>query len=107
MRSLADLKIEKEFGIQGDGKVVELPASQSGTQAKSVAPAVTKFGARTATRSHPQAPGSALAEASERDLEQRAASQPGIPPPNAASKSALPGGMDGHPARAGTLAPIN
>src|SRR5260370_34078581 len=57
MRRLADLKIEKEFGIQGDGKLVEPPASQSGTQAKSVAPAVTKFDARTATRSHPQAPG--------------------------------------------------
>ena len=39
MRRLADLKIEKEFGIHGDGKPVELPASQGGTQAKSVAPA--------------------------------------------------------------------
>ena len=39
MRRLADLKIEKEFGIQGDGKLVELAASQSDTQAKSVAPA--------------------------------------------------------------------
>jgi cellulose synthase operon protein C len=26
MRRLADLKIEKEFGIQGDSKLVELPA---------------------------------------------------------------------------------
>src|SRR5258705_12990389 len=51
MPRLADLKIEKEFGIQGDGKLVELPALR--------APAVTKFDARTATRSHPQAPGSA------------------------------------------------
>src|SRR5215469_4023993 len=33
MRRLADLKIEKEFGIQGDGKLVELPASQNGGQA--------------------------------------------------------------------------
>jgi len=33
MRRLADLKIEKEFGILGDGKLVELPASQSDTQA--------------------------------------------------------------------------
>src|SRR5215831_4312007 len=39
MRRLADLKIEKEFGIQGDGKLVELAASQSDPQAKSVAPA--------------------------------------------------------------------
>src|SRR6266404_3302072 len=117
MRRLADLKIEKEFGIQGDGKLVELPASQSGTQAKSVAPAsgaaqaeaspardhatalrapaVTKFDARTATRSHPDAPGAGPPPVSERDLEQRAASQPGIPPANAASKLALPGGIDG------------
>jgi len=43
MRRLADLKIEKEFGIQGDGKLVELPASQSGTPAKSVAPAGSEF----------------------------------------------------------------
>src|SRR6516165_11033116 len=39
MRRLADLKIEKEFGIQGDGKLVELAASESGAPAKSVAPA--------------------------------------------------------------------
>src|SRR5215831_7740936 len=39
MRRLADLKIEKEFGIQGDGKLVELPALQSAAQATSAAPA--------------------------------------------------------------------
>ena len=124
MRRLADLKIEKEFGIQGDGKLVELAASESGTQAKSVAPApgvvqtepvgspgrnpaaalrapgVTKIDARTATRSQPQAPGSAPAAVSERDLEQRAASQAGIPAANAAAPLALPGGMDADPARA-------
>ncbi|HEY6722162.1 MAG TPA: tetratricopeptide repeat protein, partial [Burkholderiales bacterium] len=129
MRRLADLKIEKEFGIQGDGKLVELPASQSG-QAKSAAPApaavqaepmgspgrdhatalrapaVTKFDARIATRSHPEALGSAPSAASERDLEQRAASQPGIPPANAAAQLALPGGMDGDPASAGPLEAI-
>src|SRR6266403_2348249 len=130
MRRLADLKIEKEFGIQGDGKFVELPASPSGTQAKSVAPAsgaaqtepmgspgrdhatalrapaVTKFDARSATRSHSEAPGSGPSAASERDLEQRAASQPGIPPANAAPQLALPGGMDGDPASAGPLEAI-
>lgn len=130
MRRLADLKIEREFGIQGGNKLVELPASQSGTQAKSVAPAsgaaqaepmgspgrdhatalrapaVTKFDARIATRSHPQAPGSGPSPALERDLEQRAASQPGIPPANAAPQLALPGGMDGDPASAGPLEAI-
>ena len=98
MRRLADLKIEKEFGIQGDGKLVELPALG--------APAVTKFDARTAARSHPEAPGSGPSAASERDLEQRAASQPGIPPANAAPQLALPGGMDGDPASAGPLEAI-
>src|SRR6516165_9698981 len=39
MRRLADLKIEKEFGIQGDGKLVELAAAQSNTLAPSGAPA--------------------------------------------------------------------
>src|SRR5215468_12202671 len=28
MRRLADLNIEKQYGIHGDGKLVELPASQ-------------------------------------------------------------------------------
>src|SRR5215831_4938138 len=80
MRRLADLKIEKEFGLQGDGKLMELPASQSDTPAKPVqatpvattplrAPMVAKVQARTATRSHPEAPGAGLsAAASEREL---------------------------------------
>src|ERR1700745_1269960 len=33
MRRLPAMKIEKEFGIRGDGKLVELSASQSGTPA--------------------------------------------------------------------------
>ncbi len=129
MRRLADLKIEKEFGIQGDGKLVELPASQSDTPAKSVAapgavqaepvgspgrdpatalraPVVTKLNARTPTRSHPEALGAGTSAASERDLEQRAASQAAIPPANATPQLALPGGMDGDPANAGPLEAI-
>src|SRR3974390_569165 len=59
MRRLADLKVEKEFGLQGDGKLMELPASQSDTQETSVtaatpvattplrAPVVAKIDART------------------------------------------------------------
>src|SRR5215472_14746607 len=109
MRRLADLKIEKEFGIQGDGKLVELPASQTGAQAKAVAPAsaavpaapvgspardsaialrapaVTKIDARTASRSQSLAPGSGPAAVSEFELEQRAAFQWGIPAANAAA----------------------
>jgi TolA-binding protein len=126
MRRLADLKIEKQFGIQGDGKLVDLPASQSGVPAPSITPAatgatlaanlgspgrdraavlrapvVTKIDARTATRAHAEAPGSGPAAVSERDLEQRAASEAGIPTANAPSPLALPGGMD---ADAGTRA---
>ena len=72
MRRLADLKIEKEFGIQGDGKLVELPPEQGSPRVKSAAagaveaapldtagrkptatlraPTVTKIDARGATR---------------------------------------------------------
>src|SRR5215470_198936 len=39
MRRLADLSIEKEYGIQGDGKLVELPATPAGTPGNSGAPA--------------------------------------------------------------------
>jgi cellulose synthase operon protein C len=129
MRRLADLKIEKEFGLQGDGKLVELPASESGAQRKAVAPAssgapaapagslgrdpaaalrapaVAKIDARSATRSHAAAPGAGPSAASERDLEQRAA-QSGIAAANAATPLALPGGMDGEAARAGPLEAI-
>src|SRR6516164_630015 len=129
MRRLADLKIEKEFGIQGNGKLVELAASPTATPVPAIAPApgaaqtegvgsarrdqaaalrapaVTKIDARTAARSQPQAPGSAPAAVSERDLEQRAASQPGIPAANAAP-SGLPAGLDADAARAGPLEAI-
>jgi len=130
MRRLADLKIEKEFGIQGDGKLVELPASQSGAAAKSAAPpsvpvpvepvgnptrqratalrapAVTKIDARSATRSHTEASVFGSSAASERDLEQRAASPSEIPAANTAAPLAVPGGMAGDPARAGPLEAI-
>src|SRR5215469_10578809 len=130
MRRLADLKIEKEFGIQGDGKLVERAAAQSDAPAKPVAPAsaavpaepvaspgrnqaaalrapaVAKINARAATRSHPQTPGAASSAVSERDLEQRAMSDPGIPAANAAAPLALPGAMDADPARAGPLEAI-
>jgi tetratricopeptide (TPR) repeat protein len=130
MRRLADLKIEKEFGIQGDGKLVELQAAQSGAPATFVAPvsvaapaapvsspgrdpatrlrapAVTKIDARSATRSHAAASGAGTSAASEHDLEQRAASESGIPAAGATAALALPGGMDGEAARAGPLEAI-
>ena len=156
MRRLADLKIEKEFGIQGDGKLVEAPAPEAVTQPKSVAtasnavqadstgsaaakasaaasraadsaansaanaadharrdqatalraPVVARIDARAATRAQPEAPGSGLSATSERDLEERAASQAAIPAASAASQLELPGGTDADPARAGPLEAI-
>src|SRR5215470_4248949 len=131
MRRLADLKIEKEFGLQGDGKLVELQASQSGTPAKAAAPAsvavvpaapmssvgrnqaaslhapaVTKIDARSAARSRAAASRAGTSAASEQDLEQRAAAESGIPAAEAAAPLALPGGMDGEAARAGPLEAI-
>src|SRR6266404_1850838 len=125
MRRLADLKIEKEFGIQGDGKLVELPPEQGSPPVKSAAagavqavpmdtarrkpaatlraPTVTKIDARGATRQRPQAVGSGPAVVSESDLEQRAMSEAGLPPASVAASPALPGGMEADAARAGPL----
>jgi len=107
MRRLADLKIEKEFGIQGDGKLVELPPEQGSPRVKSAAagavqavpldtagrkptatlraPTVTKIDARGATRPQAQATGSGSAVVSESDLEQRAASEAGLSPASVAA----------------------
>src|SRR5215472_9913448 len=41
MRRLADLKIEKEYGIQGDGKLVDVPLAKPTAQAD-VRPAEVK-----------------------------------------------------------------
>jgi tetratricopeptide (TPR) repeat protein len=125
MRRLADLKIEKEYGLQGDGKLVELPAAQSAAPATPVAPlsgavpaeavasparartaalrapAVTKIDASSAMRSQAGLSGSGASAVSERDLEQRAALLPGIAAASAAPPLALPGGLDADPARAG------
>src|SRR5882724_3521350 len=130
MRRLADLKIEKEFGIQGDGKLVELPAPPSGAQAKPAAPApgraqadpvakagrnpaaplrapaVAKIDARSAKRSRPEPAVAESATVSEQDLELRASSPAAIARAGAAAPLALPGGMDGDPARAGPLEAI-
>jgi tetratricopeptide (TPR) repeat protein len=128
MRRLADLNIEKQFGIHGDGKLVELPASKSTTQPAAVAaapgatqaetpgsakgaqaaalraPSVTKVDSHPASR--PRAAGSGSTGVSERDLEQRAASQAVISPANGVAPLALPAGMDTDRERAGPLEAI-
>src|SRR5260370_23708663 len=129
MRRLADLNIEKEFGIHGDGKLVELAASQGTTQPPAIAaapgatqaeplgstkaaqaaglraPAVTKIDAHTALRPRPGGANSASV-VSERDLEQRAASQEVISPAKGVAPLTLPGGVDAARARAGPLEAI-
>jgi tetratricopeptide (TPR) repeat protein len=130
MRRLADLKIEKEFGLHGDGKVVELPAGQSGAPSTSSAappgsalagaaaapapgqaaalraPKAAKVGARAGARSSKELPRASPAPVSELELEQRAASPQGLPPSAAAANLTLPGATDGDPARAGPLEAI-
>jgi TolA-binding protein len=128
MRRLADLNIEKQFGIQGDGRLVELPASQDTTQPAAAAPAaasaptpasakrtragglraaaVTKIDARAASGQHTAAANSPSPAVSERDLEQRAASQQLIPAANGIAPLALPGGVDADRERAGPLEAI-
>jgi cellulose synthase operon protein C len=130
MRRLADLNIEKQFGIHGDGKLVELPASQAvpqpaagaavtglaatqpagsvkGAQAAPLrAPAVTKIGAQATARSRPRPADAGSSAPSERDLEQRAASQQLISPATGMAPLVLPGGEDADRERAGPLEAI-
>jgi cellulose synthase operon protein C len=61
MRRLADLKIEKEYGIKGDGELLELPAPQA---AELVQPAAQPRPAASV--------GATTAVGSEQELEQRA-----------------------------------
>src|SRR5215472_5786632 len=129
MRRLADLSIEKQYGIHGDGKLVELPASQSPTQSTATpaassgtpaaspgsvkgtkaaqlrAPAVSKIDGRATARSRPRAADAGSSAVSERDLEQRAAAQQVFSPAGVAPLT-LPGGVDAERERAGPLEAI-
>jgi tetratricopeptide (TPR) repeat protein len=120
MRRLADLKVEKEYGILGDGKLVELPAAGTSAKADSgtadtvpiakpkagsmqmPAPVVArKIDARTAGRKVLK---SATPATSENDLEQRATAQQ--PLAASADSLALPEGVDRSLERAGPLEAI-
>src|SRR5262245_8527351 len=85
MRRLADLKLEKEYGLLGDGQLVELPAPQA------AAPAA-------ADASRPAAlPGTAKranASESEAEFERRAASTGALPATAPRQEVALPGGQE-------------
>src|ERR1700757_1512306 len=129
MRRLADLSIEKQFGIHGDGQLVEMPAAQGSTQptaaaaaaggtatappgsvkgaqaAQLRAPTVSRIDPRgTRSRARTAAPGSSAV--SERDLEQRAAAQQLISPATGMAPLTLPGGVDADRERAGPLEAI-
>jgi tetratricopeptide (TPR) repeat protein len=117
MRRLADLKLEKEYGIQGDGKLVELPtpvatsrvdmrAAASAPTAMPAPVAAAKIDPRAARRAHRDAIESAAPAASERDLERRATAQQSIASADDSSALTLPDGVDGDLERAGPLEAI-
>ena len=83
MRRLADLKLEKEFGIFGDGsgELVELPAPEAGA-------------VQSEARPRKRVEGVADHSESERDFERRAASETDLPRSEEAADLELPGGED-------------
>ncbi len=86
MRRLADLKLEKEYGLLGDGKVQELPA-----------PAPTAASGETGRSLRARATGIADHSESEQDFERRAARELGPPPSVERTKLELPGGKQAEP----------
>jgi TolA-binding protein len=81
MRRLADLKLEKEFGIFGDGSgvFVELPAPETGA-------------VKSEARERKHVADVSDHSESERDFERRAASDTGMPHPEQRADLELPGG---------------
>jgi cellulose synthase operon protein C len=125
MRRLADLKLEKQYGILGDGKIVELAApEQVAQQARESGPA--KAGSRTAGAAPAQltAPATAKIDAgaprkprpdssrpkaetdSERALEERATTQQLVASGDEPSELLLPEGVSADPERAEPLEAI-
>ncbi len=86
MRRLADLKLEKEYGILGDGEIVELPAPEAGAAAEGQAPL------------RPRVAGIADHSESERDFERRAAGEDEIARSGESQALELPGGNQASPA---------
>jgi TolA-binding protein len=102
MRRLADLKVEKEYGLLGDGKLVEVPASAGSVRMP--APDVThKIDARAADR---KALKSTTAAPTEADIERRMTAQQPATASNSAPALDLPEGVDRSLERAGPLEAI-
>ena len=83
MRRLADLKLEKEFGIFGDGsgEFVELPAPEAGAVQSEARPREPVEGVADHSESEP-------------DFERRAASETDLPRSEKTADLELPGGED-------------
>ena len=103
MRRLADLKIEKEYGIQGDGKLVDLPAPEVRLDLRPQA--LTKINARAAATKSGK-PTAAAPGVSERDLEQRATAPQSFASAGESPALDLPGGLNADRERAGPLQAI-
>jgi len=88
MRRLADLKIEKEYGLLADGKPAKMPAPQ--TMAKIEAPAAQRKALDTASAAN-----------SERELERRATNLPAMDSADELSELPLPEGANADLERAG------
>src|SRR5262245_48489403 len=83
MRRLADLKLEKEYGIRGDRKLLEPPAPE---------PAVVASKAAGAVPDRPRAAAVADHSESEEDFERRASLSDGFGPEGGSFELQLPGG---------------
>ena len=97
MRRLADLKIEKEYGLNGTGELLELPAPQAGRVAWPRAPL---------RRAKPAAGIGVVAIGSEQELEQRANQQQRVASAQDMLQGQLPEGIQDDLARAGPLEAI-
>ena len=120
MRRLADLKLEKEYGILGDGKIVEVDAADhapkrdpkvvdpkvaaaqvAGAAALAAPVPTAKIDAQAAGKKRRAAIQPAAVTESERALEQRAmAQQPGVPEASTAALD-VPAGVGGDLEKAG------
>jgi TolA-binding protein len=96
MRRLADLKIEKEYGLNGTGEMLELPAPQ----------AVDLPEAKAAATAKPLASIGVTAVGSEQELERRANEQQRVVSAQDMIQEQLPEGVKDDLARAGPLEAI-
>ena len=96
MRRLADLKIEKEYGLNGTGELLELPAPQ----------AVDVAGASAGDATKPVAGIGVVAIGTEAELEQRATQQQRVASVQDMLQGQLPEGVQDDLERAGPLEAI-